>query len=197
MAEKFRITKVYTRGGDDGTTGLVGRARVSKNHARIQAYGTVDELNAALGLARSLLNDDRSPLPAEKKTRALEELADLQNLLFTVGCDLATRIEDRWDGMPIVSEKHVQDLEAQIDSLNDSIPPLTDFVLPTGTPTVSTLHLARTVCRRAERDALTLRDEEPIGDAVIPFLNRLSDYLFVLSRWLTLSAGENETTWKH
>ncbi len=197
MNESFRITKVYTRSGDDGTTGLVGKGRVSKNHRRIQSYGTVDELNAALGLARAHLNEDKSNLPSDKKDLAFGELAYLQNLLFTVGCDLATRIEDRWDGMPVTEDRHVQDLEHKIDELNEELPPLKDFVLPTGTPTVAALHLARTICRRAERDALSLRDEEPIGDAVLPFLNRLSDYLFVLSRWLTVSAGDPETTWEH
>ncbi|MCA9425882.1 MAG: cob(I)yrinic acid a,c-diamide adenosyltransferase [Candidatus Omnitrophica bacterium] len=197
MSENYRITKVYTRSGDDGTTGLVGKGRVSKNHRRIQSYGTVDELNAALGLARAHLNQDASNLPSEKKDLALRELADLQNLLFTVGCDLATRIEDRWDGMPVTTMAHVEELERKIDEFNEEVPALKDFVLPTGTPTVAALHLARTICRRAERDALTLRDEEPIGEAVLPFLNRLSDYLFVLSRWLTISAGDTETTWEH
>lgn len=191
----MRITKVYTRKGDDGTTGLVGNSRVSKNCPRIHAYGTVDELNACLGMARSMLEVESSAIADDSRNRILKELTDLQNLMFTLGADLATRLEDRWDGMPIVTQDLVSDLEHRLDHFNAELPPLTDFVLPHGTPAVSALHVARTVCRRAERDALALRDEEPIGEAVIPFLNRTSDFLFVLSRWLCLASGRSETTW--
>lgn len=191
----MRITRVYTRKGDDGTTGLVGNHRVSKNCPRIHAYGTVDELNACLGLARSLLEVDTSQLTSENRQRSTEELASLQNLMFTLGADLATRLEDRWDNMPTVSEDMVSEIERRLDILNEEIPPLQEFILPHGTPVVSAIHVARTVCRRAERDALALRDEEPIGDFVIPFLNRVSDLLFVLARWVCLKSGNPESTW--
>ena len=196
MTQKLRITKVYTRKGDDGTTGLVGKGRLPKNHPRIQCFGTVDELNAAVGLARAYLTETNRELPIEKKEKALQELDRVQNLLFTVGGDLATRLEDRWDGMPLITENEVRVLEEKIDEFNASLPPLENFVLPSGRPSVAALHLARTICRRAERDALSLREKEPIGETLVPFLNRLSDYLFVLARWLTHSSGDKETLWK-
>lgn len=193
----MRITRVYTRKGDDGTTGLVGNRRVPKDSPRISAYGSVDELNSAVGMARALLEQDSSDLPEHSRDHVLNQLADLQNFLFTVGSELATPMEDRWDGMPVVEKKDVDALEKTMDALNDDIPPLEDFVLPTGTPSSSALHLARTICRRSEREVLTLSREEQVGDQVIPYLNRLSDYLFVLSRWLCIHSGREETTWNH
>jgi len=191
-----RITKVYTRGGDDGTTGLVGGTRIPKNDIRIRAYGTVDELNSALGLALALLREGPAALPPPKRQRIDAELARLQNLLFTVGCDLAVPLSDRFDGMPVVTESHVLELEASIDAFNSEIPPLEEFVLPTGTAAAAALHLARTVCRRAEREVLDLRDREPVGEAMLPFLNRLSDHLFVLARWLSIASGRTEVSWE-
>jgi cob(I)alamin adenosyltransferase len=191
-----RITKVYTRKGDDGTTRLVGNHLVSKNSARIVAYGAVDELNSTIGLARSMVAADSSLLSKENHARILSELDFLQNLLFTAGADLATRVEDRWKDMPLIAAEHTLDLEARIDAYNKEIPPLEEFILPAGTPASASLHVARTVCRRAEREAIALRDQEPVGEGIIPFLNRLSDLLFVLARWLCLASGVEESLWK-
>ena len=193
----MRITKVYTKNGDDGFTGLAGGERVSKTHPRVETYGTVDELNSALGLARGHLERDPIPLPEDKRNRALGDLAYLQNLLFTLGGDLSMPRETRPEGVPVITPAHTTDLEARIDSLNGEIPPLEDFILPAGSPAVAALHLARTICRRAERCAVALAAEEDIGGAIVPFLNRLSDYLFVLARWVAISSGEEETTWEH
>jgi cob(I)alamin adenosyltransferase len=193
----LRITKVYTKTGDDGTTGLVGGERVPKTHQRIESYGAVDELNAALGLARAHILHEAGNLSEHRRHQALEDLSYLQNLLFTVGCDLAVRIKDRWDGMPVTTMEQIADLENKIDAMNSELPPLEDFVLPTGTPAVAAVHLARTICRRAERETLRLAEVEPVGEVVAPFLNRLSDYLFVFSRWLAHCSGEEERTWKH
>lgn len=170
---------------------------MSKTHPRVETYGTVDELNSALGLARAHLERDPLPLPDEKRTRALSELANLQNILFVLGGDLSMPRETRPEGVPSIAESHTTQLESQIDSLNGEIPPLEDFILPAGPPAVAALHLARTICRRAERQAVALSAQEDIGPAIVPFLNRLSDYLFVLARWVALSAGEKETIWEH
>ena len=195
----MRITRVTTKKGDDGTTSLAGGERVSKDSPRITAVGTVDELNAALGLALAYLKQTSlipTGLPETEKESFLADLSELQNLLFTLGCDLSLKPENRRETTPTILPGHVTDLEKKIDSVLEKIPPLVDFVLPTGTPPVAALHLARTVCRRAERETVTLSKIEPIGADLIPFLNRLSDYLFVLARRLAIASGEEERTWK-
>ena len=191
----MRITRVYTRSGDDGTTGLGQGRRVPKNDPRLRAFGTVDELNATLGLAYGLLRQDPSDLDGADRALVLSEIESVQNLLFTLGGDLSVPLQDRWEKMPVISSAHTQEMERKIDTLNGKIPPLEEFVLPRGAPAVGALHLARTICRRAEREVLDLREKEPIDDAILPFLNRLSDFLFVLARWLCIRSGEEETTW--
>ena len=191
----MRITKVYTRGGDSGQTSLVGGARVRKDHVRIEAYGTVDELNAAVGLVRTF--NSRSGAPDNVVERLDSMLHRIQNDLFDVGSDLATPADSRWTGMHRVGGEDVTRLEAFIDELNDDLPPLREFILPGGGPVGAFFHQARTICRRAERDVLCLMDAEPdVGDGVMQYLNRLSDYLFVAGRWAAKHLGEREFLWE-
>lgn len=191
----MRITKVYTRTGDRGQTRLVGGQTVPKNHARIEAYGTVDELNAVLGLARTFNASAEADPAAIDRVEAL--LKHLQNDLFNVGSDLATRADDRWPGMFRVGDPDVARLEDWIDELNADLPPLAEFILPGGGPIGAFLHQARTVCRRAERRVLTLMEaEEDVGEGCLRYLNRLSDLLFVLGRWAARALGEPEYQWQ-
>ncbi len=189
----MRITRVYTRTGDQGMTRLVGGQKVSKDDVRIHTYGTTDELNSVVGLVRMELcrgawsGDDRSTLDAQ--------LHQVQNDLFNLGSDLATRTEDRWEGIRLVGAGDVERLEQQIDTMNESIPPLKEFVLPGGGPAPAFLHQARTVCRRAERLTITLAGAEDINPMAIKYLNRLSDWLFVAGRWAARAAGEAEVLW--
>ncbi|TVQ90107.1 MAG: cob(I)yrinic acid a,c-diamide adenosyltransferase [Deltaproteobacteria bacterium] len=193
----MRITKVYTRTGDKGQTRLVGGQVVSKDHVRIEAYGTVDELNAVLGLARTFNASTQASPEAVAKIESL--LRHIQNDLFNVGSDLATRAEDRWPGMFRVGDADVERLEHWIDELNASLPPLEEFILPGGGVVGAFLHQARTVCRRAERRVLTLMEcdtEDDVGDGCMRYLNRLSDALFVLGRWAARELGEPEYQWE-
>lgn len=181
-----RITKVYTKTGDAGTTGLGGGQRVAKDSARIAAYGTVDELNSQLGvvLAAGLVE----PLAAM--------LGQIQNDLFHLGSDLCILEEDKARfAVPRIEDRHVAALEGWIDQLNDPLPPLQNFILPGGGPGAAHLHVARTVCRRAERLAVTLGREEAIGPRVVIYLNRLSDLLFVMARHENATRGVAEPTW--
>ncbi len=189
------LSKIYTRTGDRGTTRLVGGQQVPKDSARIEAYGTVDELNAVIGLVRSALNQD-GRLPAPDRARLDAWFHTMQQNLFDLGSDLATRVEDRWEGMPLISQADIDALEAFIDRDNAHLGVLKSFVLPGGTALNAHLHLARTVCRRAERRALTLAAHEPIGEAVVPYLNRLSDALFVASRRACQLADVPEVLWQ-
>jgi cob(I)alamin adenosyltransferase len=174
-----RLDRIYTRGGDAGETSLGDGRRVSKAAARIAAYGTVDELGAVLGLART------HPLPA-----ALDAwLGRIQNDLFDLGADLCVPEEEREDRQSTrertrlrVTAEQVAWLEQRCDEVNESLPPLTSFVLAGGTPGAAALHLARTVCRRAEREAVALAAAEPVGAEALQYLNRLSDLLFLLAR---------------
>lgn len=191
----MRITRVYTRTGDKGTTRLVGGQEVSKDHVRINAYGTVDELNSILGIVRvQNRQSNASPLVVEKIDRMLHRI---QNDLFNVGSDLATRPENRWEGMYRVGEEDVARLEGWIDELNEEVGPLKEFILPGGGPVGAFLHQARTVCRRAERELVALLREEPeAGEGCMRYLNRLSDYLFVAGRWAAKQLGEPEFLWE-
>jgi cob(I)alamin adenosyltransferase len=191
---KMRITTVYTRGGDKGETGLVGNRRVSKDSPRIEAYGTVDELNCIIGLARAFAR--KLVLPVAASVRLDKELNKIQNELFVVGSDLATPLEDRWDNMPLIEQHHIDELENLIDELAGELGPLKEFVLPGGGVVAAHLHQARTVCRRAERASVTFRHEEPADDFVVPYLNRLGDALFVLARWIARQEGEPEILWE-
>lgn len=190
----MRITKVYTRSGDQGLTQLVGGRRVRKNHVRIESYGTTDELNAVIGLIRTF--NERSGAEAEAVARLDGMLHRIQNDLFNVGADLATPPESRWEGMYRVGDADVKRLEDWIDELNEDLGPLKEFILPGGGPVGAFFHQARTVCRRAERVCLDLMELEPeTGAGVMRYLNRLSDYLFVAGRWAARALGEKEYLW--
>ena len=177
--------KIYTRTGDDGTTGLLGAQRVPKHDARVEAYGSVDELNAVLGVARAL--DTGALVDAD--------LARLQEALFQVGAELATNDPRMLEKLARVSDADVSALEGVIDRLEADLPPLTKFVLPGGAPLAAQLHFARTVCRRAERRVTALAAHEPVDPRLVRWLNRLADLLFVMARWVNLRSGVAETTW--
>lgn len=184
--------KVYTKTGDTGTTALFGGTRVSKHHIRIESYGTVDELNSHIGLIRD----------QEINFNYKEVLIEVQDRLFTVGAILATppeketlkNGEKRLQNLGIL-ESDIEFLENEIDCMEESLPPMTHFVLPGGHTTVSYCHIARCVCRRAERLSVHLNDIEPTDELVIKYLNRLSDYLFVLARKLSLDLKADEVQW--
>jgi cob(I)alamin adenosyltransferase len=190
----IRITRVYTRTGDRGETALVGGKRVPKDAARIEAYGTIDELNAVLGLAR-VFNEER--LAEGEGHRWLDEvLRRLQNQLFDLGSELATPDEAAYEGMYRVGETEVKELERLIDECQKALAPLKSFVLPGGGRVGAFLHQARTVCRRAEREILRLSRVEPLSEWPLKYVNRLSDLLFVLSRWVAKRLGEREYLWE-
>jgi cob(I)alamin adenosyltransferase len=177
--------KIYTKTGDQGQTSLFGGKRLSKSNLRIEAYGTVDELNSFLGLLRDSLTN------AEVR----EEIRYAQNLLFTMGSQLATEPGKNL-AIPSIEDKEVAVLEAAIDRMEKELPPLKNFILPGGHTTVSFCHVARTVCRRAERLIVALNLEEEVPDVLMQYLNRLSDYLFVLARKLGKDLGAEEVIWK-
>ena len=180
--------KVYTRTGDDGTTALFGGDRVAKTHPRIAAYGTVDEANAALGLARALLGE------APGSDRADAILDRIQQELFILGGDLASPHATKYP-VPRIEPGHVEQLERDIDVLEEDLPALKHFILPGGSPGGAALHVARTVTRRAERHTVDLGKMEEVNDHAARYLNRLSDFLFVLSRWVNHRAGVPEAEW--
>lgn len=190
MPARARRSKLYTRTGDRGETALFGGARVPKDHPRVTAYGTVDELNAALGVAASFV----------RQRRLVGILQRIQNELFDIGAELAS-------GEPVRRTKgggavfHLEPtmtgrLESLIDEYDARVPPLRAFILPAGTSAASLLHLARTVCRRAERAVVTLARSEPVNPAILTYLNRLSDLLFVLARYLNKAAKRPELPWR-
>lgn len=178
--------KIYTKTGDAGTTSLFGGRRVSKSDLRIETYGTVDELNSHIGLLRD----------QEVNTNRKNTLVEIQDRLFTMGSMLATESGNTKVKIPVLSELDIQFLEKEIDSMETSLPPMKSFVLPGGHQSVSFCHIARTVCRRAERLAVALNDQEKINELVIKYLNRLSDYLFVLGRKMALELNVEETPWR-
>ena len=179
--------KIYTKTGDDGTTGLFGGKRVAKFSARIEAYGTVDELNAVIGVA----------LTHDLHEKVSEPLQYISSLLFTVGSDLATPQEaTQKSSVPAIKEEHVDFLEHWIDAYQEHLPTLRNFILPGGSPGGAHLHLARTVCRRAERAIVALKQEEEINPIIIRFINRLSDYLFVAARFVNAKEGFDDIEWK-
>jgi cob(I)alamin adenosyltransferase len=183
--EPVRLTRIYTRGGDRGETSLGDGSRVPKLDCRIGAFGTVDELNAALGV---VLAEPDLPEPLRGP------LERIQNDLFDVGADLSVPfgIADRLR----VEDAHVERLERLCDEFNADLPMLKSFVLPGGTPAAARLHVARTTCRRAERDALTANDEHGINPLVLAYLNRLSDFLFIAARWANKDSPADEPLWK-
>jgi cob(I)alamin adenosyltransferase len=197
-----KLTRIYTRTGDDGTTGLVGGQRIKKNALRIETYGTVDELSSAIGLARSALHDVQRTRPVQDLAAAIARaqrldawLAWTQDMLFNLGSDLATLPGDRWEGMPLIEPGDAEQLERAIDEAQAGLEPLANFILPGGSPAGAYLHLARTICRRCERLLITLNDNEQISEDVIRYINRLSDALFVWSRWINAVLEQPENLW--
>lgn len=174
--------KIYTKKGDSGETSLFGGKRVSKNSIRIEAYGTVDELNSHLGFART-----QNPTPSEDAA-----LRRIQETLFVLGSDLAA---PKGGNTERIGEEHVLELERSIDRMEKELPALKNFILPGGSPLGAQLHIARTVCRRAERLVTTLSVSEDLGPYPLKFLNRLSDLLFVMARHVNHSSGATETPW--
>ncbi len=186
------LNKIYTRTGDDGTTALGTGERVVKSHLRIESYGTVDETNAQVGVARlACLDDELSDIDSM--------LGCIQNDLFDLGADLC--VADRGENLgyePLrISASQVQRLEQEIDQLNETLEPLRSFVLPGGHPAAAQLHVCRTVCRRAERlmTDLSRQDDEPVSDAALQYINRLSDFFFVASRWVN-AKSHGDVLWQ-
>lgn len=185
--------KLYTRNGDDGTTGLFGGQRVSKDDLRVEAYGTVDELNSHVGLALAGLDAADDPDHAAM-------LTSIQNRLFEIGADLSTprNPDDEASGggyVPRIGDEQATELERFIDTVCDDLPEMKSFILPGGTELAARLHVARTVCRRAERLCVSLNKADPIGSVVIVYLNRLSDLLFALARRANRRAGIDDVPW--
>lgn len=180
--------KIYTKVGDNGTTSLIGGTKVSKSHLRIEAYGTVDELNSYAGLCKDLLTDLQS-----KKV-----LQEIQDRLFTIGSSLACDpVKEPKMKLPDLKEDDVTLLEKEMDKMNDLLPPMKNFILPGGHPSLSHLHIARCVCRRAERCCVRLQVEnQEVEATIIKYLNRLSDYFFVLSRFTGHQMNVEEIPWK-
>lgn len=178
--------KIYTKTGDQGLTSLIGGTRVKKSHLRIETYGTVDELNSYLGLVGD------QPVNAGR----VDFLRQIQDRLFTIGALLASDPEKSRMKLPDLRESDVEALEKAIDTMDQHIPPLRVFVLPGGHQSVSFCHIARCVCRRAERLVIALQEESAVGELVVKYLNRLSDYLFVLSRMMAHELGAEEIAWK-
>jgi cob(I)alamin adenosyltransferase len=189
-----RITKVYTRTGDKGETALVGGKRVPKDSPRIDAYGTIDELNSVVGLAR-VFNEES--LDAGQAHQFLDGvLCQIQDELFDLGSELATPPEFFKEGMYRVSESEIDRIEKSIDRCQKDLEPLKSFILPGGGRIGAYLHQCRTVCRRAEREILRLSRSEDINDCALKYVNRLSDLFFVLSRWIAKQTGEPEYLWQ-
>lgn len=185
-----RINKVYTKAGDQGTTQLIGGEKVSKASERIDCYGTLDELNATVGMCISSLEGS----PAEGVL--VEKLLRVQNELFNVGTQLATPDATRRQTMPDITEAHILRLEAEMDTLNEELPDLTSFVLPGGSASSSCFHLARTVCRRSERNVVALAASAEVDARHLKYLNRLSDALFVFGRYSLFAEGRPENLWQ-
>ena len=190
----MRITKVYTRTGDAGQTRLAGGQQVWKDCLRVEAYGTVDELNASVGLVRAMNAEAGSGSAAS--TQLESDLRWVQNKLFDVGSILATTPGQTFPNMPEVTAKDVTKLEEMIDRCQEELAPLKEFILPGGGKVSATLHQARTICRRAERICIRLSREEPVAAELNKYLNRLSDALFVLARWVSKTQGEPEFLWQ-
>ncbi len=190
----MRITKVYTRTGDAGKTRLAGGQQVWKDSLRVEAYGTVDELNSSIGIVRVLNSETQG---GNKQAGQLEdELRWVQNKLFDVGSILATAPGQTFRNMPQVMANDVTRLEKMIDRCQKTLEPLKEFILPGGGKVSSFLHQARTICRRAERLCVALSKTEPVDPQIIKFINRLSDTLFVLARWVAKTQGEPEFLWE-
>jgi len=186
----IRKAKIYTRAGDRGETSLISGKRIRKDHPRVAAYGTVDELNAALGTAVSFI----------RERKIVQLLQGIQNELFNIGAELASprklKKAGQERGFYQLNQSKVKDLESLADQYDATLPQLKTFILPSGTSGASFLHLTRTVCRRAEREVVALAKKDKINPNIIAYLNRLSDLLFVLARYLNKKAGRKEVFWK-
>jgi len=180
-----RLSRIYTKTGDDGTTGLGDGTRVAKDSARVSAYGTVDEANSAIGLLLA------TPLPGPQAEAIATLLTTIQHQLFDLGGELCI------PGHAAIQDGDVTALEAHLDAFNDPLPPLKDFILPGGGEAAARCHVARTVVRRAERETVTLSHHDSVRPEAIRYLNRLSDLLFVLARVLARDSGNGEVLWKH
>ena len=187
-----RITKVHTGGGDGGETSLVDGTRVGKEHPRVAIYGTIDEANSAIGIVRMELGRASFPM-VETRDYADKLLGRIQQELFDVGAECACPPGGVPEQMTIIGSDAGERLVSEMDSMLEDLEPLSSFILPTGSPAVANLHMARTIVRRAEREACALREE--VRPEVISYLNRLSDHCFVLGRWITAKTGEEETLW--
>ena len=176
-----RLSKIYTRTGDKGTTGLGDGSRVEKDNLRVEAFGTVDELNSTVGLV----------LAAKLPTKIQSILNRVQHELFDLGGELCV------PGTTLIPDRYIDGLEADLDMLNENLPPLKDFILPGGSDSAARCHLARTVCRRAERRVVALAHDEDVNPATIRYLNRLSDFLFVAARVIARADGGAEVLWVH
>ena len=190
----IRITRVYTRTGDDGTTALVGGVRVEKDSIRIESYGTIDELNAIVGLARVYNEEELSDNSAHQRLDTI--LRQIQEELFDLGSELATPSDFTYDGMHRIGKAQVDAIEALIDECQQDLEPLKSFILPGGGKISAQLHQCRTVCRRAEREILRLSRRETVSEWLLKYTNRLSDLFFVLARWVAKNMGEKEYLWQ-
>ncbi|MCH7411000.1 cob(I)yrinic acid a,c-diamide adenosyltransferase [Belliella sp. DSM 111904] len=177
--------KIYTKTGDKGTTSLLGGKRVPKGHPKIDAYGTVDELNAFIGLLRD----------QDVNKQRIDILKEIQDRLFTIGATLATEVGKTNVKRPDIHEEDLVILEREIDNMEANLPPLRHFILPGGHQAVSFCHVARTVCRRTERAVIDLMEIEPVDEILVKYLNRLSDYLFVLGRLMAIELDVEEVIW--
>lgn len=195
MSSSADIMKIYTKTGDTGQTSLFGGQRITKAHQRIESYGTVDELNAQIGLVLATV---QKATVAEEMAELVLQCESIQQALFVIGSHLSTPYDpvNIPDALPPVEESAITDLEKWIDDMDADLPPLQNFILPSGTITGSQLHVARTVARRAERAVIRLAAEEAVLPEIIQYFNRLSDYLFVAARYVNHAAGVVETPWK-
>lgn len=193
IKSNIRINKVYTKNGDSGKTNLIGGSLVDKDDLRIEAYGTVDELQAIIGLC--IVNIEKLNIDKNIKNNSRSIYHRIQNELFNLGSSLSRVTINKNLDVPMVSKENITELEIEMDEVNKSLPELTSFVLPGGSEINVTFHIARTVCRRAERYCVTLSKESNIDANVIPYLNRLSDHLFVFSRWFSKLIGSDENLW--
>ncbi len=184
-AAYHRAMKIYTRTGDDGTTGLFGGGRVGKSDPRLECYGTVDELNAMLGMAAVATPEELAG-----------KLRQVQNELFVIGAHLATPEAGRAQSLPALEESAIGRMEMEIDDAEAELPPLKEFILPGGSEAAARLHVARTICRRAERLVVEFSLDRPVPGVLITYLNRLSDWLFVQARWVNRNAGVADIPWE-
>lgn len=184
----MRITKVYTKGGDDGTTALIGGTRVKKDHPRVNAYGVIDELNSIVGLLNQSLCQQTAPLR--------DIFVKVQHQLFDLGARLAADEASTREKMPLIEEQELRELESHIDTFNEALPALSSFVLPGGGQTSAWCHLARTVCRRAERAVVALAETDDVEAISVRYLNRLSDAFFVFGRWASVQTNHPEELWQ-